>query len=577
MQPEKKMPLNQLLIDLKERRILQNLFYYLIGALGLLASVYEISSADKIRRVFLILCITGIPIVFITSYFHGRKGKNPISAVEIVLLSICVLAGGGFAAKTLIEPKPITILVRMMEAHENWFMKKIINKFEKNNNCRVIIRRYESYDELVRILRNEALLKGKNNVSLAKIPLDVTLLLYKEKLMQSIEHILINKKFSKFVDKYSLSTIEDEYKPVALEMCSFSTITGKSLFFLPRKLETRLMIYRKSKVINAVKNWHKFENQINQIFKKENGYGLPLNYALESDVNKWDFYDLLVVGYYWANTKYDDETAARIAHRSKNYSGTVQGLIDKALQLGANKEDITDMYVFSDRIIDLFQWEAIFSKYNLYCKDMWEGDGWSGTDIYEGIEKDKVFLTWMHQLDSMLIYGSEELGIRSYIGINKEDLGIGLMPQGVSFELTEDGLPKRIGTKAVHTSGWFWGIPKNSPEPHLAAALAIFITSTNFHLEECKNFSLIPVRRDVSAYLKLNPESGWKDEIYRMSLEQLGLNADNFSPRFKTQDDYKAFLYTYYHAFEEIVIKKRYSLEGPSGLIDRSFIRECLR
>lgn len=105
---------------------------------------------------------------------------------------------------------------------------------------------------------------------------------------------------------------------------------------------------RKSKVADAIKNWHEFEAQLNDIVKKENGYGLPRNFNLESDVSKWDYYDLLVVAYYCANTEYDGKKTAKVALRSKDYAGTSRGLIDRALQLGTIEEDIRDMYKFSE-------------------------------------------------------------------------------------------------------------------------------------------------------------------------------------------------------------------------------------
>lgn len=47
--------LQTLLRELKERRIVQILFFYAIGALGVLASVYEITSDERIRKVALII------------------------------------------------------------------------------------------------------------------------------------------------------------------------------------------------------------------------------------------------------------------------------------------------------------------------------------------------------------------------------------------------------------------------------------------------------------------------------------------------------------------------------------------
>jgi ABC-type glycerol-3-phosphate transport system substrate-binding protein len=578
MKSQRAMPqkINALIKEIKERRLIQSLFIYSIGAIGLLASVYEITEIDKIRRMFIILCIAGTPIVLIASYFHGKPGKDRVPFVEILLISICVFTGGGFALKTFMEPKPITILIRMMQHQENWFIENILREFEEKNHCKVVIKRFKNDQDLITILQSEGYEKSSDNVSLVKAPMFLTLGLYKEGFLDTFEDILMKQQFNKTKINSWLHKIEDEYDPISLKMSSFITITGKKLFFLPRKLETRLMIYRKSNVADAVKNWHKFAVQLNDILKKENGYGLPKNYNLESDVNKWDYYDVLVASYYWANTQYNGEMTARTAHRSLNYSGTVLGLIDRALQLGADQQDIHDMYGFSEAIIDLFHWEAIFRRYNLYSTEMWQGDGWSGSSIYEGIKKNRVFLAWMHQLDILLICGSEQMGIKGYLD-NKEDLGFAIMPLGVSFELTEDGLVKRTGTRKAHTSGWLWGIPKNASEPDLALKLALFITGYKPHLEESKNFCLIPVRRDVHDALNADLKSNWKKNVYAKSTEQLRLNGENFVPKFKTLGDYQKFLNDYYDAFEEIIIKKRYRLEGPHARIDRVFISEYLK
>ena len=181
----------------------------------------------------------------------------------------------------------------------------------------------------------------------------------------------------------------------------------------------------------------------------------------------------------------------------------------------------------------------------------------------------------MHQLDCMLIYGAEHLGIKGFL-TEKEDLGVSIMPQGVSFELKKDGLPKRTGSRKAHTSGWFWGIPKNSPQPELAYKLAMLITSYKYHLEESRNFYLIPIRKSVRDTLKADLNAGWQAEVYTKSFEQFKINGDHLVPRFKTLADYKDFLHNYYAAFEQIVIKKRYSLAGSEGRVDRNFIKQYL-
>ena len=150
MKSQRTMPqkFNALIKEIKDRRLIQSLFIYSIGAIGLLASVYEITEIDKIRRIFIMLCIAGIPIVLIASYFHGKPGKNPVPFAEILLISICVFTGGGFALKTFMEPKPITILIRMMEHQEKWFIENIIREFEEKNHCKVVIKRFKIVNDL---------------------------------------------------------------------------------------------------------------------------------------------------------------------------------------------------------------------------------------------------------------------------------------------------------------------------------------------------------------------------------------------------------------------------------------------
>ena len=107
--------LQTLLKELKERRIVQILFCYAIGAFGFLAGVYEITSDNRIRSAALILCITGIPVVAIAAWFHGKGGRNPVTKVEFFLITLCTLIGGSLTVKTLVVPTPITILIRMMD------------------------------------------------------------------------------------------------------------------------------------------------------------------------------------------------------------------------------------------------------------------------------------------------------------------------------------------------------------------------------------------------------------------------------------------------------------------------------
>ena len=437
---------NSLFKELKERGTIKNLFYYLIGAIGFLEATFGVIlfffpmdafwTIHKIGLSALILCLAGIPIVVIVTWYHGKISENPITKMEVLLITLCIIIGGSLIAYIMDKPLPITIMARMMDPNEEWFEENIIKGFEEEHNCNVITIPFDVGSQVYELLKiQEQNIIKAGNVSLVKVPTYLTRILSREGLVRSFEDTL-----DKSEIEGELNQIEDEFDSLALKTCYRKGITEekKKLFYLPRKLETRLMIYRKSKVADAVKNWRQFEAHLNYILKKENGYGLPMNFHLDSDVNMWDYYDILVAAYYWANT----EKTAKVAHRSRDYVGTILGLIDRAIQLGADEQDIQDMYLFSEAIIDMFHWEAIFRKYNLYCEGMWDEFGWTGLDIYKGIKGKNVYLAWMHQLDCVLIHGAEGFRIEGYID-DKEDLGIAIMPLGVSFELTDEGIPKR--------------------------------------------------------------------------------------------------------------------------------------
>ena len=213
--------LHILLIKIKERRLLQHLFYYLIGVIGFFEAIIGILQFSDIRDFWsfkiimfaLVLCSTGTLIVLITSWFHGEKGKDPITKMEVLLIAICITAGGCFTIKILLEPTPITILIRMMEPQDNWFKENIIKEFEEEFCCKVNIKRFNQETEVVKILKSEKATKKSSNISLVKTPLPLTYVLSEEELARPIEDIIGLNEVSKAEGTSGLCKIEDEYNP----------------------------------------------------------------------------------------------------------------------------------------------------------------------------------------------------------------------------------------------------------------------------------------------------------------------------------------------------------------------------
>ncbi|MBD3316822.1 MAG: extracellular solute-binding protein, partial [Chitinivibrionales bacterium] len=299
-------------------------------------------------------------------------------------------------------------------------------------------------------------------------------------------------------------------------------IDGK-LYYLPRKLETRILFYRKSKVADAIVEYPAHKERIDRELKVRNGYGLPAGYEFESDPAEWDFYDLYVVGSIWANKEYNGVKMGRLAHRGARYGGTALFLVDRALQLGATDKDILELT--TDKTAEMFLWENVLAQSGAYNPGMWE-DPWKGANIYNGIKDGKVFLAYLQQIDCFLVHGWEDdPGMPTYLP-EPGDMGLAVVPKAVSFALNDEGRPLYEGTRSISTGGWWWGIPKTCPNKELAYKLARYITSKEVQAEESAKFGMLPVRKDILNNLAQVFDEGWVGEIFRISVDQINTQLD---------------------------------------------------
>ncbi|HON09290.1 MAG TPA: extracellular solute-binding protein [Chitinispirillaceae bacterium] len=405
------------------------------------------------------------------------------------------------------EKKEISVLLRMMPSQERFFREQIIPEFEKKNNCKVSLATFVNEWDIERFLKLEES-KKKPTIALVKTPFEMT-------------RVLVTKGYMK--DLFSISdsdqVLQDlaEYHQLASGLGYFN---GKP-YYIPRKLETRILFYRKSKVAEAVGKFESHRKRIDAELKKQNGYGLPAEYVLESDPGQWDFYDLYVVGSIWANEEYNGVKMGRMAHRGARYAGTALDLVDKSLQLGASREDI--LRLTSDKTVETFLWERVFIRNGLYNPGMWQ-DPWKGANIYTAIKDGKIFLALMQQIDVFLIHGwKDDPSMPSYLP-EEDDMGLSIVPKATAFELDESGKPVYEGTRSISTGGWWWGIPKTSPNAKLGYALARFITSKENQAKECSRFGMVPVRKDIINNLPEVFDQGWVGEIFKTSIQQIGIN-----------------------------------------------------
>jgi ABC-type glycerol-3-phosphate transport system substrate-binding protein len=439
------------------------------------------------------------------------------------------------------------VLIHMIDAQENYFTNEVLPAFGDAKNYEMAVIHYESVDSIDAELGEHA-----GRVALVKVPFDKGWSLVSEGLIKPLNSFLADEDLREFHDTYLLTSLGKR--------------DGKQ-YYIPRKLETRIMVYRKSKVAEAVALWRKHREAINEALKKYNGYGLPATYLMEEDPNEWDYFDVFAAGWIWAHTPYGGRTAPRVAHRGKRYSGTALRVIDRVYQCGGDSAAVLSMT--GDAVVDAFHWEAVYAAEGIYSERMWKEE-WSGVGVWEGFKDGDVFLSFMTQLDCFFIHGTGRDGLDGYLK-DPADMGVAAMPQGGSVELDDEGSVVRPGVRAITTGGWWWGIPHDAPEPKASYELARHITSTKNQVQGCSRFGMIPVRKDILSDISMLFGGGWITNVYDVSLKQLMHNKYTVLPYNPNFDSIRNL---YLDAWFEIVVNRQWA--GMGDIPNRDYIGNLL-
>ena len=439
------------------------------------------------------------------------------------------------------QPPQSKILVQMISAQEKYFAAEVIPAFNKENKTALQVVHYDNTDRI-----DEELKKYPGQVALIKIPFDKASSLIDRQLLHSLDNVLTDDEMKDYRKTYVLT--------------SLGAKNGKQ-YLVPRKFETRIMVYCKSKVADALAKWRSFRDSASADLKEINGFGLPATYLLEDDPNKWDFFDVYMVGWIWAHTPYGGAIHGRIAHRGKRYSGTSQRIIDRIFQCGGDSTQVVTMH--GSAVTDAMTWEAAYGAAGIYNKRMWE-EAWSGTDIWKAFGEGEAFLAFMTQIDCFFIHGTGQDGLDGYLK-DPSDLGVAQMPQGLSIILDKNGAPARDGRKGVTTGGWWWGIPSDAPDPKQSYRLAAFITGTKAQINDCNRFGMIPVRKDILEDMSIVFGGGWVTEIYETSFRQLMNNGATTLPVNAAFDKISNL---YIDAWYDIVVNRNWSFDKKAPLWD---------
>lgn len=425
----------------------------------------------------------------------------------------------GIFASVALARDNVTILIKMIPAQEKFFRTTILKTFEEKNDCRVKVATFaDDWDLVEKLSKND-------NIDVVKVPMGMAHPLVKKGLVKALEGLVSQDEMQEIRRTYFLLNL--------------ARVEG-TLYYVPRKFETRIMAYRKSRVEEAVAAWPSMRSDIGKALKETRGSGLPAGYTLESAPSEWDYLDIFVVGYVWATTEYDGAAHGRIAHRGKEYSGTAVGLFDRCYQMGASKADIFDPS--SKPFTEVLMWESLYAAHDVYNSSMWE-EGWSGSDIWGAFDRGDVFLSYMTQIDCYHLVDAERDDPAAKPQV-RTDLAFAVMPKAVSV----DGA--REGSRAISTGGWLWGIGAECDRNSLAVKLIRHITSYDNQLAEGDRFGIIPVRRDILGKASVMFSEPWKTQVFATSMEQLKHNGKTSLPYTET---YNSIERAYIDAWKKVV------------------------
>jgi hypothetical protein len=462
-----------------------------------------------------------------------------------ILCLFAVLLVAGCASKL-----QSCIMVNMIKQQEKYFTDEVLPEFDRENRTVTQVKHYDDVSELEKLLD-----KDRGLVSLVTIPSEKTWSLFSGNALLPIDSIMPNRETGNIGNIF-----------VSTDLGKFN---GRQ-YLIPRRFETRIMVYSKSRVAEALSMWRNVRDSVSADLKAVNGYGLPATYILENDPDKWNFFDIYTLGWIWSHEPYKGVMHGRIAYTNRLYPDIFQSIIDRILLCGGDSTNIMTMK--GQSVTDAFLWESVFAL-SCYDADMWK-EGWISQQVLNGFGSGDVFLSFMTQMDCFFLHGTGQDGLGGYMK-NPDDMGIAQMPQGCSIQLDENGNVLRYGSRSVYTRSWWWGIPESAPDPVRSYRLARYLTDTKIQINDCSRVGMIPARKDLLGDIQLLFGDNWITALYRTSFRQLVNNGPTVLPVCR---NFNELVKLYRDAWYDIVVERNWSENGKipdwnyiNSLLDRKY------
>jgi len=450
-------------------------------------------------------------------------------------------------------PARLRVLAHMPPSQQENFRNRVLKPFEKKHGVIVEIRAYEDPTELPALLSASG-----DTFDVVNPPLEMTRPLAARDLVAPLEE---------FVPARDIADARREFF-----LMDLPNRPGRTCY-LPRFLETPVLIYLKSQVAEAALYWEIRKDEINRALARHNGRGLPTGYALEKDPSKWDAFDLFVAGYYWSQKEVQGQRRGRLALGPQDGPGLAAGLLDGGFQAGAGPDGVLRMG--DAPVVDMFQWRSVLIREGVVNPGLVR-NAWGTERIRSGFRSGEIFLAVGTQADAFALHGN---GTRELPGLlrNPEDMGLAPMPKGASLQLDGRGLPAREGGRSVGTRSWWWAVTREAPDKALAFKLARHLGATRSQIEEGTAFGAMPARHDLLGELGLVFGGGWTSEVFQVASHQIVENRYTTLPLI---EEYPEVARNYAAAYREICLPgpgQRTALEDVRRALEERFVPQQRR
>ncbi len=404
----------------------------------------------------------------------------------------------------------LRILMHMPESQRAQFEQGVLRPFEKKADCRVEVKTYASVESLVDSLRH---LPDSLQPDLIELPHEMALPLAQAGWVKRMEGRL------------------DALQTQSLKTDFFFHDLGRienSQWFWPHHLEAPLMLYLKSRVMQASRFWDLQQEEISRDLKKLGVAEISRDYTLEADAQLWDQLDLFVAASFWKQQELHGRRRARVSLGRGSPHDITLNLMNKALQLGATSADLLDLK--SDKVVAALRWQEAFCREELLRPGSYRGETLDSLAI--ALQSGEVYAAEVTPREAFLVHGNGTSQLPGYLS-KPEDMGIAPLPMA-RWPNDVASVSAKEGGRGAATRLWLWGFGKGRGDPAKAAALLDHLSSTHSLVFEASHFGLIPARREVLSELSLIFGGGWAGEIFNASAQQLIENGQARPPQLES-------------------------------------------